>query len=51
MAMIAWFRSNKRRGRPDTIHAPWPSAVASALYCAVAITRPPYSAVMTRSSI
>jgi hypothetical protein len=24
-------RVNKRRGRPDTIHAPWPSTTASRL--------------------
>ena len=38
MAVIAWFRVNKRRGRPDTIHAPWPSAAACELYRAVAIS-------------
>ena len=46
MAVIAWFRSNKRWGRPDKIHAPWPSAPACELYRAVAIRRLSCSAVM-----
>ena len=41
----------QRRGRPDTAHAPWPSAAACGLYRTVAITRPPNSAIIKSSSI
>jgi hypothetical protein len=41
----------QRRGRPDTAHAPWPSAAACGLYRAVAITRPPNSTIIKSSSI
>src|ERR1700761_3135476 len=50
VAVIAWFRVNNRLGRSDTTHAPWAFAAACELYRAVAITRPPNSAVIKSSS-
>jgi hypothetical protein len=49
--VIVWLRVNMHLGWSATIHAPWPSAAAPEMYRAVAITRPPNSAVMKSSSI
>ncbi len=51
MAVIAWFRVNRRPGWHETIQAPCPSAAAFSRNCAVAMTRPSISRNMDSSLI
>jgi len=51
MAVMAWFRGNRRAAWHETIHAPWPSAAAWSRNSAVAMKRPSISRDMEVSLI